>query len=109
MGQSRSRSSTAPQTAAIAFLGFSNKNYGPIPLPFKLDALGATGCSLYTSLDLGVGAPVIKNVAKVSFPFPLVPALAGVKVYHQFLMIDKPANKLGMIFSGLGTSTLGLR
>ena len=101
--------SNAPQTAAIAFLGFSNKNFGPIPLPFKLDGLGGTGCFLYTSLDLGVGAPVVKNVAKASFPFPLIPSLAGVKVYHQFLMIDAKANKLGMIFSELGTSTLGLR
>ena len=96
-------SSLVQQYPAIAAFGFSNKSYGPLPLPFDLTPLGAPGNSLYTSLDLMLPCKWTGSngrlTASASFQIPNVSGLDGFTMYGQMLFGDPTASKLGLVFS----------
>ncbi len=76
-------------TGAILSIGSTNKAWGSIPLPF---ALGG-GCSIYNKITLGLPVTVQgtgpgNGTAKVLLPIPSNPALAGGKIYFQWLVAD---------------------
>ena len=90
----------------ILAMGFSNTLLGgTVPLPFDLSNLGATGCELLQSWDLGI--PLRSNAAGQTLLTLLVPddpTLDGGRLYWQWLCVDPPAKQLGLTVSqGLET------
>jgi len=93
----------------LASLGLSKANWGAITLPLDLTVFGASGCRLYTGLDVVVVAPTTNGTATLAVPIPAMPALAGAKLFDQFLILDTSANSLGIAFSGLAEAQIGVR
>jgi hypothetical protein len=93
----------------VVFIGLSNTTWGAIPLPASLNTLGAPGCSVLASGD--VVLPVINQggTATWSAVIPAVPALAGITLYNQFLALDPPANRLGLVVSDASAGTIGIK
>ena len=81
---------------AIFFIGVSKTTYNGTPLPFPLAFLGGPNCSMQASPHLILftttvgGGPGAGN-AKVKTPIPPIGALAGVRVYSQWVILDKAA------------------
>ncbi len=87
-------------SAALLFLGFSNKNWGAIPLPLDLSAAGAAGCSLLTEPSLILtGATDSKGLASFPLGVPRQKALIQLGLYHQVAVLDPTANKLGLAWT----------
>jgi len=96
--------------SAPSFLinGVSNTTWGPVPLPLDLSGAGASGCNLLVSFDLI--SPAVSDAggaASVRIPLPNDSRLLGFKLHGQWMTVDKPANRLGLVFTGGGTATLG--
>lgn len=90
-------------------LGFSKQSWGAFRLPLPLAGAGAAGCTLYTGLDvIGLGT-VSAGAASMRLPIPNDAALVGGAMYHQALVLDGSANRLGIAFSGLGEAKFGSR
>ena len=90
-----------PSTLALGALGFSDKTYGPLPLPLPLTALGAPGCELNASLDVIVPTPTSgsgagNGTATWAWPIPNIASLKGLSIFFTTLVVDTPANKLGL-------------
>ncbi|MFQ5505422.1 MAG: choice-of-anchor V domain-containing protein, partial [Planctomycetota bacterium] len=94
-----------PQKIALGLLGSSNKSMGALPLPFPLDALGAKGCQLNTSMDilmpvLTAGSGAGGGKAVFPWPIPSDASLRGFGLYFSALVIDPAANALKLTNSG---------
>ncbi|MBL8755105.1 MAG: hypothetical protein JNK15_17510 [Planctomycetes bacterium] len=86
---------------AVVFLGLSAESYGPLPLPFDLAPLGAPGCSLHTSSEIGLG-PVVAGIGGgVPFAIPAAPGIAGFQFFAQGVVLDASPtpNPLGLAFT----------
>jgi hypothetical protein len=96
----------APANTLVAFAqGLSNTLADGLPLPVDLTALGAPGCSLFTSTESII--PAVTNsagAAALVFNVPSTPVLAGFRWYAQGAVLT-PANALGL----LTTSAVALR
>jgi hypothetical protein len=97
------------QSFALCVLGFSNTNWGGIPLPFPVPS--TRGCSIYTEMVI---APVIAidslGVGTFRTVIPNDPSLITGHYFTQMWAIDLPANPLGMTFSnGVNTQIGGNR
>ena len=89
---------------AFLFLGFSDQSYGPTPLPFVLDGLGAPGCSILASGDaLMLLSNVLGNAA---WTLP-IPNVGGTVFFTQAFALDPAANALGLTSSNGGQATVG--
>ena len=98
------------RASAPAFLavGGSNTQWSGGSLPFSLASLGAPNCNLRVSLDLLISAQLNSSGAgSVQIPVPNVSALIGQSVYHQWIVVDGPANNLGLAFSAGARATIG--
>lgn len=86
--------------AAAHVMGFA-----PIRVDFLW--LGAPGCLAYVRPDV-VFAHKTDSLGRASSPLPVpnVPVLAGLKLYHQFVVAD-PVNRLGVVSTAGGASALG--
>ncbi len=85
----------------LAWVGARCNRLGNTPLPLDLTFLGATGCKLYTSLEVlfvlqgsGSGYPGL------SLPIPGNPALAMAQVFTQAAAYAPGANPAGLLFTG---------
>jgi len=90
---------------AVMFLGFSQTQWGAVPLPFALDSVGAKGCQLLAppTFEFGAGTNA-SGTASVPIPHPNDVRLIGLDFYTQFAGFDRAANPLGLSFSnGLRT------
>jgi len=88
---------------AIVAWGFSDKFYGPLPLPFDLTTLGAPGNALNCSIDLAL--PLVMQAgrggweARSALPIPYHPWFNGFQIFAQAIFVDQPSNALGLVFS----------
>jgi len=102
--------SDAKTTPGLGILlwGFSDTTWGAIPLPWALDALGARGCSLLTSIDL-VGGSAINSAGQGSLTIavPNSTALYKLAMFFQWAVVDAAANGLGLAFSEGGKAVIG--
>jgi len=95
-------------SAAIVVTGASRTTWGPIGLPLDLSPFGAAGCSLLASMDLMLAiATDAQGNGSLVVPVPNDQRLLGVVFHNQWLVVDTPANALGLSFSNGGTATLG--
>lgn len=93
-----------PGTASVGILGFSNRQWGPLPLPFPLKPFGADGCFLRVSMDitqvaLTAGSGKGGGSGKIGWAIPNIPGLRGVDVYFQAMTVDLGANAMNLSFS----------
>ena len=96
------------KTAAVLITGFSNTTWGALRLPFSLKAIGGGSCNLLVSYDLPIVAPTgTQGDASLKIGVPNDSRLAGARLHHQWLIVDKAANQLGFAFTRGGTATLG--
>ncbi len=92
-------SSAAIQGTFLLF-GIGNKKFGTLPLPLKLDSLGAPGCWLLVDILLVIpGDKKNGSFATPPWTLPKSSALVGTDLYGQWLLLDPKANKLGFVFS----------
>lgn len=98
-----------PQSVGFALLGGSKTNWGPIPLPLALAGFGLGGCSLYVSMDVILPVATFSNgSASATFDIPADPALAGARVFTQWMVIDRRVNpSFPLAFSNATDVTLG--
>jgi len=87
------------------FFGLSNTNYGPTPLPFPLNCLGAPGCSVLCS---GEELIVLTNVLGSAVWQRAIPSFPGLTFYNQAFAFDPAANALGLTTSNGGQGVIGL-
>jgi hypothetical protein len=98
-----------PASVAILLLGASDRLWGTIPLPLDLTGLGAPGCRLLCSPDLGAFVPIdALGAARLSIPVPADRAFVDLDLFHQALVLDPGNNTLGLATSnGLRTRVGG--
>ncbi|HHI80976.1 MAG TPA: hypothetical protein ENK02_13495 [Planctomycetes bacterium] len=107
---------TGPKNApGLLFVGVQ-------PTAFKLDGLGAKGCSLFVipnttlpilSTPLNLADPKASAALSLGFhrsdlPLPNLKSLLGLKIYAQAMFVDLKSNRLGLVFgdavqAGVGT------
>lgn len=86
------------------FIGISGTTYGPTPLPFALDGLGAPGCAVRSS---GEDLALLTNVLGSALWQWTVPNAPGVSFYNQAFAFDPAANALGITTSNAAQGTIG--
>lgn len=80
-------------TPALFVVGTSSTSFSGIPLPLDLAVIGAPGCPLYTNIFLSLAGVTSTSTTAynsrwdLSLTVPADPALSGVTVYQQFLLV----------------------
>jgi hypothetical protein len=99
--------SLQPGAAWLAF-GFGIGQWNGTALPIELDGLGLPGCMIWIAPEPGAGALLLHTGGSTGFSLalPNVPALAGLHVAAQALVLDSAApNGIGAV-SNAGVATL---
>jgi hypothetical protein len=89
----------------VLFFGFSNRNWGPLPLPIELpgSATAASGsCVIQTGIEVAAAYPTTSvGTLKAQMRLPLEPWMNGLELFAQVLALDPAANGFGMVFSSM--------
>jgi hypothetical protein len=90
--------------SSFCALGDSSASFFGLPLPLDLASIGAPGCSLLASHALTAPAAATGQgsgggAASFVWPLPQNPALRGVHVYLQAIVLDAGANLFGLTTS----------
>ena len=88
-------------------IGIDKKNWGPFTLPFDLAPAGAPGCRLYTGFVFSLGLPNANGSGSLPLALPGDPVLLGAPLQNQVLVVDPPANTLGVTLSNAGEGQIG--
>lgn len=94
---------------AAAFLGASRTSWGGVPLPIDLGFVGAPGCVVRISLDLGVPLAPTGTTARLLVPIPAFPGLVGASAFAQVASADPAGNPLGVVLSDAVELRVGWR
>ncbi|HHI80075.1 MAG TPA: hypothetical protein ENK02_08840 [Planctomycetes bacterium] len=96
-------------SVAVLLFGLSKTRWGPVPLPWDLSFIGGTGCKLYVSFDLILGAVPTgtSGGGTLVLPTPNDRSLIGKVFHNQWFVVDRPANALGLVFTNAGTGKIG--
>lgn len=98
----------APSVPAFFEIGFSDASWNGIPLPFSFAPLGGGSCALLASADIGLGTAInAQGSASQNLSIPIQPLLVGARFYAQGLVLDAPANALGLVSSNGLRLTIG--
>ena len=89
-------SATAAPNLTRYFGGLNGAHWGGLKLPYRLDRLGAPGCSLYISFDWEWPTFWDPLIPFAALDLPNDPNLTGRMVYVQAVRFDRSANALGM-------------
>ncbi len=88
----------APSSLALMVSGYSNTAANGVPLPAALPQ--APGCELLVSPDgVDLVATTAAGAATQPITLPNASSLAGLNLFHQYVVVDGPANPLGIIVS----------
>lgn len=93
--------------AALLLVGFSNTASAYGPLPIDLGALGAPGCFLRVAPQAQLLLLGAAGSASVTLQMPSSPGFVGLTFYTQGLVLDLPANGLGIVASDAAAAQLG--
>jgi hypothetical protein len=94
--------------ATLFQIGFSQSNWGPIPLPFLLNAFGAPGCALRTPATITFVQGINQDgKAQLDLQIPFAKNLIGASFFTQCWNLDASANALGLTFTNGLQTTLG--
>lgn len=101
-------SAAKPSSSAFQMVGFSDTAWGGTPLPFAMGGIGAPSCSLFVSPDVVIGvATSAAGAATRNLGLPNTAALVGGRLFEQFLVLDGPANALGVTVSNAVRIVIG--
>jgi|GEM_PF-2119249 len=96
----------APSSLAVMVTGYSDTFGGGVSLPAPLP--NAPGCEVLVSPDILLSSATSSTgAASQSVAVPSNNALAGLQAYHQWVILDVPANQLGLIVSNGVSVVLG--
>lgn len=98
---------TVPSLAVIAS-GLSYTASGPLPLPFDLGVIGGAGCQVYVSADYTQVAIAAAGIATSTLAIPNNTGLLGFSLFQQAIVLDAPANALGLTTSNALAVRIGL-
>lgn len=93
---------------AVLVHGSSKTSWGGFALPIDLALLNAPGCCLIT--DSVINLPIVTDangIAEVPYLVPLNAVFTGLPFYNQFIVLDVPANALGLTMSNGGAALIG--
>jgi hypothetical protein len=94
----------------LMYTGFSDTSWGGNALPLDLSFLGMTGCSLLVAADVPFPfTPAPPGEATWTLPVPNVASLAGIEFFNQAIVLDLPANSLGLTVTNGLSSRIGIR
>ncbi len=94
-------------SAAILATGFSDTSYSGGALPSPLP--NAPGCDLLASPDdVRISVTNASGVSFSLFTVPNDPALSGMELFHQWLVLDPTVNTLGIVTSDAGKARVGI-
>ena len=89
-------------SVAVLVSGTSNTGAGGVPLP------GAPGCDVFATPDVLELVPIsATGTANSPITIPNSGALVGFEAFHQWAVLDIPANTLGIVMSDAGHATVG--
>lgn len=95
-------------TLALLLTGLSSTSWNGSPLPLALAPVGAPGCALLTSFDLGdVLVTNASGIATLQFQVPVNFGLLGLHFFNQYAVLDPAANAFGFAFSNAGVGVIG--
>jgi len=95
-------------SVALLFLGLSRTSWVGIPLPFSLGAAGAPGCSILASGEvIDIVALDAAGSGRFAYDIPNDIYILGSRFYNQFLIVDPPANQLGLVTTNAGAGVIG--
>ena len=93
-------SSLAPGQTGVMALGAGDVAFGPLPLPFELALIGAPGCWLAQDSLVTLGfSSSSQGLATVGLQVPGNPALAGVPLYFQSIVVTPGANGANLLLT----------
>ncbi len=99
--------STTSGLGAVVF-GGSNTLWAGIPLPWSMEPLGYTGCSLNVSLDLILPLAVTPaGTTSFTWNIPGGQRFFGLTLFAQGVSVDPLANPGGLAWSNGGSATIG--
>ncbi|MBK8974785.1 MAG: hypothetical protein IPM29_02560 [Planctomycetes bacterium] len=98
-----------PSGLAYFEVGFSNQSWFGLPLPFDLTPIGMTGCTVYTSGEVLIGASTGAGTATLALTIPNDAVFAGRSVFMQVFAFDPGANPFGGTTSNALEARLGAR
>ncbi len=99
-------SGATASSAAVLISGLSNTSYNGSPLPVALP--GAPGCDVLVAPQVLDAVPTTSvGTAIYGITVPSSAGLLGLRVYHQWAVLDPTVNALGIVVSGSGRATIG--
>jgi hypothetical protein len=100
----------APSSAlASLVIGFSDRAWAGVPLPYSLRSVGMPGCDLWTSAELSGVMGLAGGTARLRLPIPNQPGLLGLEFFQQSVVAEPGANRAGLIMSNATRSVVGGR
>lgn len=103
------RVSDLPITGGAGFMltALNDVSWNGNQLPFELTPFGVPGCTAYTSADVSTFITNVNGIAAFSVTVPNNPALAGLDIYHQSILLDPTVLRpVGVTVSNGGQATL---
>jgi hypothetical protein len=95
-------------TSIFVFLGASNSQWGAITLPLDLSVINAPGNWLNISPDVLIGSAFgFGGSGTLPITMPTSAVLVGQWLFSQSVILDPPANGVGMVFSDAFKITIG--
>lgn len=88
-------------------VGFSNQTFGGAPLPAPLDVIGATGCTLYVSIDQEFVLTNQSGTAAWNIPVPFDLSLIGLDAYVQGAVLVPGFNAANLVVANAGHVVVG--
>jgi hypothetical protein len=99
-----------PGAMPFLLVGLSRSTWNAVALPAALDPYGAPGCSLLVSNDLMLLTTNYNGTAYTTFRMPTVlPPSTVPLLFVQTMVIDLPANQLGLVLSNAAAIAIGVR
>lgn len=98
-----------PRSACTVMIGLSNTSFNGGALPLDLRSLGAPGCRLLADPMITMPTVADGNGTALASQRYDIPALRGVRLYSQFLVLRPGYNALGAVFSNGANTRLGGR
>ncbi|MEZ5963765.1 MAG: kelch repeat-containing protein [Planctomycetota bacterium] len=102
-------SNLPPVPFLVLFLGASHTQWGPVPLPARLDNLGMSGCTLHVSGEVVIPLVGAGGRSRWTLTIPTEPALAGGAFYNQTWQVDWLANPGNATVSDATAAVVGMR
>lgn len=91
-----------PPGIALLAVGLSATALGSTPLPMSLSPFGLTGCNLLQDTAVALALPTdpaVAGTAQAHLPIPLLPWLAGYRLFAQAWAMAPGVNAAGLIVS----------